>query len=43
MSHNDSIKQNRKQTINKLKWIVVLSIAVVMASMTMLDKVYLLS
>ena len=43
MSHNDSIKQNRKQTINKLKWIVVLSIAVVMASMTMLDKVYLVS
>ena len=43
MRHNDGIKQNRKKTINKLKWIVVLSIAVVMASMTMLDKVYLLS
>ena len=43
MSHNDSIKQNRKQTINKLKWIVVLSIAVVMSSYTMLDKVYLVS
>ena len=41
MRHNDSIKQNRKQTINMLKWIVVLSIAVVMASMTMLDKVYI--
>ena len=43
MIHNDSIKQNRKQTINKLKWIVVLSIAVVMSSYTMLDKVYLVS
>jgi len=43
MRHNDSIKQNRKQTISKLKWIVVLSIAVVMASMTMLDKVYLVA
>jgi len=43
MRRNYSIKQNRKQTINKLKWIVVLSIAVVMSSYTMLDKVYLVS